>query len=92
MAGKEVVIVEEEYDSDENCPESHVGLLEELTNLDEITQVIPKPVLVEEMIGPRGVGPENQTVQVEEMTDKGVSSQVAPLPKAGKGKKPNHSK
>lgn len=60
--------------------------MEELSNLDEISQMIPMPRLVEETIGPRGDCPEIHVVQVEEMTDEGVSTQVVPLPAVGKGK------
>lgn len=37
LAGKKIMIVEEDYDSDDNCPKSHMSLLEELTNLEECT-------------------------------------------------------
>lgn len=84
LASIEVVVVEE--DCDNECPKGHVGLVDELSNLDEISQMIPMPRLVEEMIGPRGDCPEIHVVQVEQMTDEGVSTQVVPLPAVGKGK------
>jgi hypothetical protein len=91
-ASTEVVIVEEIGESDDEYPEGHVELVEELSKLEEISQMISSPRLVEESIGPRGERPETQVVHVEEMSDKRRSAQVTPLPVVGKGKPKKRSK